>query len=212
MHKIISRSPDKQETSDKPFFRITYDVMAMTRAMISHKWVSHIACSENDFNLVDDEAEYLRLKRAEEKAIRTQELQRLREREQSGWVSLMDLPIRNAGSVSVPSPHVSDEVDKRLREERFYEITKPEVYKGNSVLELESFFRGCENVFQIRPTTYKEHKAKLGFAVPLLANHPSGPNWAWTRHRANLNVALEPPSTWAEFCSLHINRKVRLQI
>lgn len=53
----------------------------------------------------DEEIEYQRLKRAEEKAIRAQEMQRLRERERQGWVPSMTLPIRNADASMVrPAP------------------------------------------------------------------------------------------------------------
>lgn len=83
----------------------------------------------------DEEAEYLRLKRAEEKAIRAQELKRLRERERQNWAPLMELPIRSAGAVPVGALAEATDLDKQLREERYYEITKPEPYKGTSVLE-----------------------------------------------------------------------------
>ena len=51
-HRIISRSPTKAETSDKPFFRITFDLMQFTIALNKEQWISHIACSEKDFNMV----------------------------------------------------------------------------------------------------------------------------------------------------------------
>lgn len=51
-HNIISRSPDKSETSDKPFYRITYDLIDMSTAMNKDKWISHIACSTTGFQLI----------------------------------------------------------------------------------------------------------------------------------------------------------------
>lgn len=51
-HRIVSRSPDKAETSEKPFHRVTYDLMQLTVAMNKDQWVSHFACSKYDFNLV----------------------------------------------------------------------------------------------------------------------------------------------------------------
>ena len=54
MHRIVSRSHEKEENSptNAPFFRISYDLIAMTTAMNGQKWVSHFACTTHDFNLV----------------------------------------------------------------------------------------------------------------------------------------------------------------
>lgn len=50
--QIISHSSDKSESSNKPFHRVTYDLMSFTTAMIKDQWVSHFACIATDFNLV----------------------------------------------------------------------------------------------------------------------------------------------------------------
>lgn len=51
-HRIISRSPEKSESSDKPFHRVTYDLMQFTTAINKDQWTSHFACTVSDFNLV----------------------------------------------------------------------------------------------------------------------------------------------------------------
>ncbi|KAG6995781.1 hypothetical protein G7Y79_00042g078860 [Physcia stellaris] len=51
-HRIVSKSPVKSETSDKPFYRITYDLIDMTTALNKHKWISHVACSETGFHMI----------------------------------------------------------------------------------------------------------------------------------------------------------------
>ena len=51
-HRIVSRSSYKAETSSEPFFRITYDLMQMSTALNKEQWVSHVACSEKDFQMV----------------------------------------------------------------------------------------------------------------------------------------------------------------
>ena len=51
-HQIISRSPDKSESSTKLFYRVTYDLMQFDPALNKHQWVSHFAYSITDFNLV----------------------------------------------------------------------------------------------------------------------------------------------------------------
>ena len=52
MHRIISHSHEREETSTEPFFRISYDFIAMNRALNGHEWVSHFACTVHDFNIV----------------------------------------------------------------------------------------------------------------------------------------------------------------
>jgi hypothetical protein len=52
MHKIISRSAKNVETSDKSFFRVTYDLMQLGLVFNKNEWVSHFACHAIDFNLV----------------------------------------------------------------------------------------------------------------------------------------------------------------
>ena len=52
MHRQISRSSEKSESSDKPFYRVTYDLMQFSPGLNKDQWVSHLACSELDFNLV----------------------------------------------------------------------------------------------------------------------------------------------------------------
>ncbi|KAG7007910.1 hypothetical protein G7Y79_00008g025480 [Physcia stellaris] len=51
-HRIVSRSPEKSETSNKPFYRITYDLIDMTTALNKHQWISHVACSETGFHMI----------------------------------------------------------------------------------------------------------------------------------------------------------------
>ena len=52
-HQIISRSTFKQEDSEEPFHRITYDLIPMTSALNKHAWISHVACAKTDFHLTD---------------------------------------------------------------------------------------------------------------------------------------------------------------
>lgn len=48
-HRIVSRSPFKAETSDKPFYRITYDLIELKPSLNGHRYVSHIACESTEF-------------------------------------------------------------------------------------------------------------------------------------------------------------------
>lgn len=51
-HRIISRSTELAETSDKPFYRVTFDLIPMTPALNKDEWISHFACHSTDFNMV----------------------------------------------------------------------------------------------------------------------------------------------------------------
>ena len=54
MHRIVSHSHDQEENSANKalFFRISYDLIAMSTGLAGQKWVSHFACMTHDFNIV----------------------------------------------------------------------------------------------------------------------------------------------------------------
>ena len=51
-HKIVSRFLDKSETSEKSFFRITYDLIVMSTTMNKDQEISHVACFTIDFHMI----------------------------------------------------------------------------------------------------------------------------------------------------------------
>ena len=51
-HKIVFRFSAKTKTSDKSFFRITYDLIQLNAAMNKNQWIFHVACFEYDFHLM----------------------------------------------------------------------------------------------------------------------------------------------------------------
>lgn len=52
LHRIISQPHNHEKFLDQLFFRVTYDLIAMPRALNGHEWVSHLACSYYNFNIV----------------------------------------------------------------------------------------------------------------------------------------------------------------
>ena len=54
MHRIVSRSTYIEEISptNSPFFRISYDLIPMIKALNGHQWISHFACMSHDFNII----------------------------------------------------------------------------------------------------------------------------------------------------------------
>lgn len=74
-HRIVSRSSAKAETSDKPFYRISFDLMQLNPALNKDQWVSHVACTETDFQMV-----YTHRKKSEVTEILRKVLQMIRKR------------------------------------------------------------------------------------------------------------------------------------
>ena len=50
-HVQISRTSHKSETSDKPFYRVSFDLMQFNTAFNGDQWCSHLACLATNFNL-----------------------------------------------------------------------------------------------------------------------------------------------------------------
>ena len=49
---IISRSDQKSEHKDHPFYRISIDLIQFEVSMTGHEWATHIACMVTDFNIL----------------------------------------------------------------------------------------------------------------------------------------------------------------
>ncbi len=52
-HRIVSRSPDIEETADEPFHRISYDLIGLQAGLNGDKWISHVACMATNFHMVE---------------------------------------------------------------------------------------------------------------------------------------------------------------
>ena len=50
-HVQISRTSHKSETSDKPFYRVSFDLMQFNTSYNGDQWCSHLACLATNFNL-----------------------------------------------------------------------------------------------------------------------------------------------------------------
>ena len=50
-HVHISRTPNKSETSETPFYRVSFDLMQFDTAMNGDQWCFHLACLATNFNL-----------------------------------------------------------------------------------------------------------------------------------------------------------------
>ena len=51
-HQIISRSSRKLEDSEKPFYRIIYDLIPITTALNKYEYVLYLIYAKTDFHLV----------------------------------------------------------------------------------------------------------------------------------------------------------------
>ena len=51
-YRIVSRSPAKSETSNKPFFRVIYDLVQINTAFNKDEWISYLADDVYDFQII----------------------------------------------------------------------------------------------------------------------------------------------------------------
>ena len=51
-YKLIFQFSAKSKTSDKSFFRITYDLIQLNIIMNKNQWISHVICFEYNFYLI----------------------------------------------------------------------------------------------------------------------------------------------------------------
>ena len=59
-HILIFRFSAKSKTSNKSFFRITYDLIQLNIIMNKNQWISHVACFKYDFHLIYTHAHKLK--------------------------------------------------------------------------------------------------------------------------------------------------------
>ena len=52
MHKIVFHFHKKEQNFNQSFFWIIYDLISMFKNFNDHEWISHLACSQTDFNLI----------------------------------------------------------------------------------------------------------------------------------------------------------------
>ncbi|KAI9884674.1 MAG: hypothetical protein M1823_003524, partial [Watsoniomyces obsoletus] len=101
-------------------------------------------------------------------------------------------PARRPRSDSDDAP-VDREHKRRMDIESKYAISSPEPFAGGTMADYRRFERGCEIVFETRPTHYEDKKRKILFARGFLRGSPTD---AWAR----LVSSEKPPIVeWTAF-------------
>ncbi|KAI9882752.1 MAG: hypothetical protein M1823_005492, partial [Watsoniomyces obsoletus] len=101
-------------------------------------------------------------------------------------------PARRPRSDSDDAP-VDREHKRRMDIESKYAISSPETFAGGTIADYRRFERGCEIVFETRPTHYEDDQRKILFARGFLRGSPAD---AWGR----LQVSDKSPIVeWTAF-------------
>ncbi|KAI9881903.1 MAG: hypothetical protein M1823_006385 [Watsoniomyces obsoletus] len=101
-------------------------------------------------------------------------------------------PARRPRSDSDDAP-VDREHKRRMDIESKYAISSPEPFAGGTMADYRRFERGCEIVFETRPSHYEDEKRKILFARGFLRGSPAD---AWAR----LVLSEKPPIVeWTAF-------------
>jgi hypothetical protein len=87
-----------------------------------------------------------------------------------------------------------------MRHERYLNIIKSEIYKSNSLQELNIFIRICQMMLDVRSVIYENDLHRINFVKLLLSNIVSEFDWVWQRYRLRLDETAKSISFWKQFC------------
>jgi hypothetical protein len=77
--------------------------------------------------------------------------------------------------------------DLIMRQKKYLNIIKSEMYKKNNSQKLNIFIRACQIVFDVRSMIYQNDVHRINFVKSLLSNNVSELEWIWQRYRLRLN-------------------------
>jgi hypothetical protein len=87
-----------------------------------------------------------------------------------------------------------------MRQKKYLNIIKSEMYKKNNSQKLNIFVRACQIVFDVRSMIYQNDVHQINFVKFLLNNNVSEFDWAWQRYRLRLDETTKLVSFWKQFC------------
>ncbi len=77
--------------------------------------------------------------------------------------------------------------DLIIKQKKYLNITKSEMYKKNNSQKLNIFVRACQIVFDVRSMIYQNDVHRINFVKSLLSNNVSELDWVWQRYRLRLD-------------------------
>jgi hypothetical protein len=74
-----------------------------------------------------------------------------------------------------------------MKQKKYLNIIKSEMYKRNSSQKLIIFVRACQIIFDVRSMIYQNDVHRINFVKSLLSNNVLEFDWAWQRYRLRLD-------------------------
>jgi hypothetical protein len=87
-----------------------------------------------------------------------------------------------------------------MKQKRYLNIIKSEMYKKNNSQKLNIFVRACQIVFDVRSMIYQNDVHRINFVKFLLSNNVFEFEWVWQRYRLKLDETAKLVSFWKQFC------------
>jgi hypothetical protein len=157
--------------------------------------------SSKDLNMNDDSNEYKRFLAIKKKIEQTKEIQLLRELKNQEWSAIFILLMHSKKIEESQTESISISVQNLImRQKKYLNIIKFEMYKKNSSQKLNIFVRTCQIVFDVRLMIYQNDVHRINFVKSLLSNNVSEFEWVWQKYRLRLNETTKFVSFWKQFC------------
>jgi hypothetical protein len=86
--------------------------------------------------------------------------------------------------------------DLIMKQKKYLNIIKSEMYKKNKSQKLNIFVRACQIVFDVRSIIYQNDVHRINFVKSLLSNNVSEFEWVWQRYRLRFDETAKLVSFW----------------
>ncbi len=140
--------------------------------------------SSRDLDEDDDSNEYERLLAIKKKIEQMREIQLLRELKSQEWSAIFILLMHSKKIEESQTESISISVRNLImRQKKYLNIIKSEMYKKNSSQKLNIFVRACQIVFDVRSMIYQNDVHRINFVKFLLSNNVSEFEWVWQKYR-----------------------------
>ncbi len=157
--------------------------------------------SNRDLDENDDSDEYERLLAIKKKIEQMRKIQLLRELKNQEWSAIFILLMHSKKIEESQTESSSISVrDLVMRQKRYLNIIKSEMYKKNNSQKLNIFVRACQIVFDVRSMIYQNDVHRINFVKSLLNNNVSESDWIWQRYRLRFDETAKLVFIWKQFC------------
>jgi hypothetical protein len=128
-------------------------------------------------------------------------IQLLRELKNQEWSAIFILLMHSKKIEESQTESSSISVrDLVMRQKRYLNIIKSEMYKKNNSQKLNIFVRACQIVFDVRSMIYQNDVHRINFVKSLLNNNVSESDWIWQRYRLRFDETAKLVFIWKQFC------------